>query len=158
MAPAPLPANATKSEALAWLKANYGKLKYANTVKTPYEGMGYAQIYAYLEKQYPGKTPYEYAGGVVDLLLSSAFGKTVGGAVGAAGGAIGDVATGIQTTSYLGSLGNLLAAFTSANLWIRVAKVAIGGTILIVGLVKLTGADKSAGGIAAKAVKAAPFL
>jgi hypothetical protein len=43
---------------------------------------------------------------------------------------------------------------SSANTWIRVAKVAIGGTLLIVGISKLTGL----GGVAEKAVKVAPFL
>lgn len=47
---------------------------------------------------------------------------------------------------------------SSANLWIRVAKVTIGGTLLIVGLAKLTGADQKIGGVAAKAVKIAPLL
>jgi hypothetical protein len=49
-------------------------------------------------------------------------------------------------------------AFTDANTWIRVAKVVIGGAILLTGLSKLTGADKAIGGVAATAVKAAPLL
>jgi hypothetical protein len=55
-------------------------------------------------------------------------------------------------------INNFLSALGSASLWIRVAKVAVGGAVLITGLVKLTGIDKTAGGIAAKAVKAAPLL
>jgi hypothetical protein len=58
----------------------------------------------------------------------------------------------------LGSVVDFLQGLTSANLWIRVAKIIAGGAILIVGLVKLTGADKKAGGLAAKAVKVAPLL
>lgn len=58
----------------------------------------------------------------------------------------------------LSALESLLGDLTSANLWIRVAKVIAGGVILTVGLIKLTGADKTAGGIAAKAVKVAPLL
>ena len=53
------------------------------------------------------------------------------------------------------SVTDFLSGFTSKNLWVRVAKVAVGGIILIVGLAKLTGAEK---GIAGAAVKAAPLL
>ena len=54
----------------------------------------------------------------------------------------------------LSGIQGFLADITSANLWIRVAKVIIGGAILLTGLAKMTGA----GGIAAKAVKVAPLL
>lgn len=56
------------------------------------------------------------------------------------------------------ALAAFLSDLTSANLWIRVAKVTIGGTLLIVGLIELTGQSKNVKGIAAKAVKAAPLL
>jgi hypothetical protein len=56
------------------------------------------------------------------------------------------------------SLEGVLSNLTNLNLWIRIAKVAIGGTILIVGLAKLTGADQKAGSVAAKAVRIAPLL
>jgi hypothetical protein len=56
------------------------------------------------------------------------------------------------------ALQQFLSELSSANLWIRVAKVAIGGTILLVGLAKLTGADQAIGGVAATAVKVAPLL
>lgn len=55
-----------------------------------------------------------------------------------------------------------LNALTSANLWLRIAKVMLGGALLLVGTVKLVGADKSATGTVGKAVKTAvkvaPFL
>jgi hypothetical protein len=56
------------------------------------------------------------------------------------------------------SVEGFLQGLTSANLWIRAAKIVAGGAILIVGLVKLTGADKKVGSLAAKAVKVAPLL
>lgn len=56
------------------------------------------------------------------------------------------------------SVGGFLAGLTSGNLWVRVAKVAIGGVILVVGLAKLTGADQKAPAIVRTAVKAAPLL
>lgn len=55
------------------------------------------------------------------------------------------------------SLG-ILSDLTNPVLWVRVAKVVIGGTILIVGLAKLTGADKNAGKAVKSAVKFAPLL
>jgi hypothetical protein len=61
-------------------------------------------------------------------------------------------------TSWTAALQGLIQGIESGNLWVRVAKIAIGGTILIVGLAKLTGADKAVGGVASKAVEVAPFL
>src|ERR1700719_4559358 len=57
----------------------------------------------------------------------------------------------------------ILNALTSANLWVRVAKVILGGGLLLVGVVKLTGTDTAAGKIVKTAVKqkipgAAPYL
>lgn len=56
-----------------------------------------------------------------------------------------------------GFFNGLKAALTSANLWIRVAKVAIGGVLMIVGLAKLTGADKQVA-VLGRAAAAAPLL
>jgi hypothetical protein len=60
--------------------------------------------------------------------------------------------------SAITSVEGFVSAFGNRNLWIRVAKVIVGGAILIVGLLHLTGADKAIGGFAAKAVKVAPLL
>ena len=56
------------------------------------------------------------------------------------------------------SLDSFFSSLGDPNLWIRVAKVAVGGIILIVGLAKLTGADNKIGGIVKKTVSAAPLL
>lgn len=58
----------------------------------------------------------------------------------------------------LSPLETFLGDITSLNLWLRVAKVLIGGVILTVGLIELTGQSKNVKGIADKAVKAAPLL
>lgn len=51
----------------------------------------------------------------------------------------------------------IISALTSANTWIRVAKVTVGSIILIVGLVKLTGIMNDNGAVK-KVLKAAPLL
>jgi hypothetical protein len=58
----------------------------------------------------------------------------------------------------VGSVEDFLGGLTSANLWIRVAKVAIGSMILIVGLVHLTGLNTKVSGVTKTAIKAAPLL
>lgn len=147
MAAATLPANATQAQALAYLNATYGSYKYSNTAKTPYQGMTAAQIYAYIAKQNPKATPYNVAVASADVILSSGVGATVGAAANTAGTALGGVATGVETASLLPSwadgLTNLLGALANKNTWIRVAKVIVGGVLLIVGLVHITGADNA---------------
>jgi hypothetical protein len=63
--------------------------------------------------------------------------------------------TGDNPPAGIGSVLDFLNGLTSANLWIRVTKVGIGGLILIVGLAKLTSFNSS---VAQKAFKVAPFL
>ena len=54
--------------------------------------------------------------------------------------------TGVSTSSVTG----FLTALSSANTWIRVSKVVIGGVLLIVGLVHITGADNAVASAARK--------
>ena len=49
-----------------------------------------------------------------------------------------------------GSIGSLISALTSSNTWIRVVKVIIGGVLLIVGLVHITGVSGTAADAARK--------
>jgi hypothetical protein len=58
----------------------------------------------------------------------------------------------------IGSVEDFLQGLTSANLWIRVAKIIAGGAMLLIGIAKLTGLSNKAGSIASKAVMAAPLL
>jgi hypothetical protein len=60
-----------------------------------------------------------------------------------------------DTESGVDAIGSFFDGLTEANLWIRVAKVALGGIILLVGIAKLTGIEK---GVVGTAVKAAPLL
>jgi hypothetical protein len=88
---------------------------------------------------------------------------TVGQAAAAVAGApaaavsAGESAVNTADTA-IGSVEDFLQGLTSANLWIRIAKVIAGGAILLIGLAKITGASEKAGSIAAKAVRVAPLL
>ena len=62
------------------------------------------------------------------------------------------------TSNPLGDIASAFGMLTSANLWLRVAKVLIGGVILTVGLIELTGHADDVKGVASKAVKTAPLL
>ena len=57
--------------------------------------------------------------------------------------------------SWENAISGFLGGLESGTLWIRVAKVIVGGTILIVGFAKLTNLDNT---VAKAAVKAAPLL
>ena len=98
-----------------------------------------AQAAAEAKKEFPtGKTPTNAA--ITPARVASTAASEAG------------QATGIT------SVVQFLSGLTSANLWIRVAKVIAGGVILIVGLVKLTGLDSRAPAVVQTAVKAAPLL
>jgi hypothetical protein len=135
----------------AWVKSN-ADLK-------PYQGNTADVMYAKLATAYPTATPQQRGSTVYQVWLGAGLAQAVGEAAIAGGTATGAVATGVATglPSWEGQIGAFLAALSSANTWIRVAKVIAGSAILIVGLAKLTGADQRAAPLA-KAVKLAPLL
>lgn len=60
----------------------------------------------------------------------------------------------VNVPGAISSVEQFLSILTERNLWVRVAKVAVGGALLIIGLAKMTGADRKIemlGNIAAKA-------
>jgi hypothetical protein len=56
-------------------------------------------------------------------------------------------ATGVNPTSAEQAVEDAYSTLTSSGTWIRVAKVAIGGVLVIVGLAKMTGAGKVIEGV-----------
>ena len=100
------------------------------------------------DKAIPAIQKANPAPGVIGQIAKDNNGNPVGAAAKAAEAA-GSAVSSME--GFFSSLGDI-------NLWIRVGKVAVGGIILIVGLVKLTGADHKASGIVKKAVTVAPFL
>jgi hypothetical protein len=132
----------------AWVKSN-ASLK-------PYQGETAVGMYNALAKQFPTASPQQRGSTVYQVWLGAGTAQAVGDIIGATGTSVGAVATGVATgiPSWEGAIGTFLGDLTSASLWVRIAKVLIGGAMLLVGIAKLTGA----GGIAAKAVKVAPLL
>lgn len=129
----------------------------------------YPVLYAAGQKQTPQLTPDQVAEAEIVLIQTQAVADGIGATVQFTGTTVVDAGkAGAGTAAQLGkdipglnaitSVTGFLSALGDLNLWIRVAKVVAGGIILIVGLAKLTGADKAIGGVAAKAVKVAPLL
>jgi hypothetical protein len=69
-------------------------------------------------------------------------------------GEVAQAAKNLGVSNPLAAVAAFLGDLSSANTWIRVAKIGIGGAMLLIGIAKLSGA----GGVAAKAVKIAPLL
>jgi hypothetical protein len=158
-----LPANATEKQVLQYLSTFKGTVTQTwikeNPTLLPFAGMTATQVYQALKTANPKATPLAIGRGVTEIWIGGGLSGAISGVLQTLGLAVQATDTGIAKTQFAPvTLGDFLSALSSANTWIRVAKVAIGGTIVIVGLAKLTGADKSLGGITAKAVKAAPLL
>jgi len=94
--------------------------------------------------------------GLSAVLTAAQLGATV-----AAGAAIGSGPTlpGPTVTNpldWLSNIGQFFSALTQPNLWLRVAKVLLGGVMVVAGLIKLTGTDKKVYGIAGMAASRLP--
>lgn len=147
--------NATKAQALAYLSSQWAGYTYHNNASTPYEGMDASQLYAYLAGKDPTASPYTVAVGVSDLLLSSGIAAGVQQGTNTGLAAIGASAnpanySGLAPSWSTGLL-SFLGDLTSSATWIRVAKVVVGGALLIVGLAHITGADNTVAVVARKA-------
>lgn len=87
-----------------------------------------------------------------------AAGSAIAGGATATGNALGAVvnkglpaaANAVPKVPGISTVSGLISALTSANTWIRVVKVVIGGVLLIVGLVHMTGVGGAAAGLARK--------
>jgi len=94
--------------------------------------------------------------GLRALLTAGQLGATV-----AAGSAIGSGPTLPGPTvsnplDWLSNIGQFFTALTQPNLWLRVAKVVLGGVMVVAGLIKLTGTDKKVYGLAGVAAQRLP--
>lgn len=151
MAAPALAQNATRAQALAYLNSYWGSAVYKNSQSTPYNGKTAAQIYGLLETSIGQRTsPHDIAVQVQDLMLSSAVAQGIGQGVTEGTTAIGDSATALGKTSFLpnpltglDAIGSFFGTLTSANTWIRVAKVLVGGIVLVIGLAHITGASNA---------------
>jgi hypothetical protein len=128
----------------------------SNADLKPYQGKTAVGLYNALAAKYPTASPQQIGSTVYQVWLGAGATQAIGDIATATGAATGAVATGVATglPSWETAIGTFLGALSSASTWIRVAKVTIGGAMLLVGIAKLTGA----GGVAAKAVKIAPLL
>lgn len=155
-----LASNATEAQAVAYLSAFWGSATYSNSTSTPYNGKNATQLYAYIAQQNPSASPYSIAVSVSDLLLSSETGSAIGSGANEGLGDISQSATAAANPanypslpswlSGLGDFAGFLQALGSANTWIRVGKVVIGGVLIIVGAAHLTGAGGAVKEIASK--------
>jgi hypothetical protein len=135
----------------AWVKEN-PSLK-------PLQGKTAVQVFDALVTANPNATYEQAATAVLEIWVGGNLSGLVLNLAIEAGSATDATAVGVATgfPSWESGLASFLGALSSANTWIRVAKVAIGGTMLIVGISKITGLDSKAP-LLAKAVKAAPLL
>jgi 2-keto-4-pentenoate hydratase len=124
-----------------WVKGSGASQKLEKSAASP--GTGWVLI--------PGSTASMTEKQAVDLLVTDA-----------AGGAFGSSpVNGIKKIAQAAGVGNplktvdqFLGQLSSANTWIRVGKVVLGGALLLIGLAKITGVDgqvKSVGKIVSKA-------
>lgn len=94
--------------------------------------------------------------GLAAILTAGQLGATV-----AAGSAIGSGPTlpgpvVANPLDWLSNIGQFFSALTQPNTWLRVAKVLLGGVLVVAGLIKLTGTDKKVYGIAGMAASKLP--
>lgn len=164
MAGLPTGQGLTAAQWEAWFTANTtkGNPKYTGTAKAggtvPLAGKTWAQVYAALyatgQTLTPKQTPDQIGTATEQLALEEALGLTIGAAEVTAGQGIGAVGTGVSTASFLppwaDGLANFLSALTSPALWIRVAKIVVGGALLLIGVAHMTGADNAVASAARK--------
>lgn len=131
----------------AWFNANSNPANpgYTGTAKAgtvPLAGKTWAQVFAAILAQ-EHVTPDQAASATEGLAALEGIAVGAGASATGAGASTAAAGQGISTASYLPSLTTLLGALTSKNLWIRAAKVVIGGTLVIVGLAHMSGASNA---------------
>lgn len=151
MAALPVGKGYTPAQWEAWFNANSvaANPKYTGNAKAgmvPLAGKTWAQVYAAVYAA-GGATPDQAGAATEALAAEEALAIGVGSAVSGAANATNASAVGISTASILpswaSSLATLLGNLTAAATWVRVAKVVIGGALVIIGLSHMTGASNA---------------
>jgi hypothetical protein len=150
--------SATEAQVLAYLDAFGGTVTAAEVKENPslkgLQGQTAPQVYAALKKANPSATPYTLAQAITEIWIGGGLSGATLGLVSSLGAALQATEKGIAKTSFVPSwadgLAQLLADLTNSGTWVRVAKVAIGSVLVVVGFVKMTGTGKAIEGAVLK--------
>lgn len=121
----------------------------------------YAVLYAQGQAQNPKATPDQVAEATLELAQIQGIASGVGSVVTTVGNlpqtAVNSVTQGaaqaassIPGVSETEAIENFLALLSAKNTWIRVAKIVIGGAMILIGLSHITGADNAIASAARK--------
>lgn len=156
----PIGKGLTASQWEAWLTANSkGTVATSITYQgTQLKGKTWSQVYAVIYAYGLSKgisSPDDAAAATVEYATLDGIGSATASLAQGAAGATSASGAGVSSASYLPSwaagLTSLLGALTARNLWIRVAKVVIGGALVLIGLAHMTGASNAVAVAARKA-------
>lgn len=164
------PAGGTRQQQITYYAGYLAQLPgtYQGTY-AQYDGMTWAQLYESIAGSDSSADPKQLADAVLGLESAQRLGtglqaatNTLGKFVGASEKAIGNTnfAAGVPGSgalSGLAAIGDFFSRLTQASTWLRVAEVALGAALLIIGLAKLA-SNTPVGRAAAKAGKAARIL
>lgn len=111
-----------------------------------YDGMTWAQLYEAIASSAPSVSPKALADAVLGLEAAQRLGKNVAAAEGGLGKFVKTAEKAIANTNFLpgggllsglAAIGDFFARLTEASTWIRVAEVAIGLGLVVVGVAHL---------------------
>lgn len=127
-------------------------------------GAAAGNAYATYNRNHPGNSAYVNAQQFLDIIVAEGLANGIKTAVSTTGTALGAIpgaaaqgaqnaANALNPLTGVDAIGGFFNKLGEANTWIRVAKVAVGGLLLIVGIVHITGA----GGPVASAARKVPL-
>lgn len=154
MAAAPVGQGYTAAQWEAWFAANISASMptYTGTAKagtTALKGRTWPNVFAAIlasEKKGNDAAAAATLALATEQDIVTGTGQVVGDAVNQTGA----TEKGLAVSFAPGSVAGFLSAVESRNLWIRVAKIAIGGALVLIGIAHMTGADNAAAAAARK--------
>lgn len=135
---------------------------YYQSLFTTQYGAAAGNAYAAYNAAHPGSSAYANAQAFLELILVEGLDKAIQtGLTGAAETEAGIPAAAAQGASNaaktleapltgIDAVGAFFNDLTNSGTWIRVAKVLVGGLLLVIGLVHITGADNAVASVARK--------
>jgi hypothetical protein len=125
-------------------------------------GSAAGSAYATYNKNHPQNSAYVNAENFLQIIVAEGLANGIKTAISTSGTALGQIpgaAAQGATNAYnslnpltgINAIGNFFNNLGNSNTWIRVAKVAVGGALLIIGLAHMTGATNSIATAARKA-------
>ena len=121
-----------------------------------YDGLSWPALYRRLASAHPTADPKQLADTVLGIESAQKLSTSTQATIAGTGNSVSAIEQGAANTNFaagvpgsgvltgLAAIGDFFQRLTQGNTWVRLAKIVVGGALVLIGLAHMTGADNAA--------------